>query len=143
MERHNSQNINNNTFYRLPVTSAHVVIGKERYPDKSLLLNYAHDIYCQGYGKIKEAFRALTKDDILQPYISEDDFGSSTGGDNFGYNEHSCDIRYQKNFENAQPANVEFKFHGIIPAGVNRYALVLKNRLASISSDGQRMFDLS
>ena len=61
---------------------------------------------------------------------------------NIGYNIHAFDIRYQKNFESSQPIKVEFKFDGVVPAGIYGYALVLTNRLVSISSDGQRMFDL-
>ena len=49
------------------------------------------------------------------------------------------DIR--KTFESSQPIKVEFKFDGIVPAGIYCYALVLTNRLVIISSDGQRMFD--
>ena len=52
------------------------------------------------------------------------------------------DIRYQKNFESAQPIKVEFKFDGVIAAGIYGYALVLTNKLISISSDGQRHCDL-
>ena len=142
-DRQRDQNLNNDTFVRLPVISAEVVIGTERYSDSSILLNYDDDDYSQGYGQIKEAFRALTKDDILQPYISEDDFRSSNEGNNIGYNIYAFDIRYRKNFENAQPVKVEFKFSENIPAGIYGYALVLTNKLISISSDGQRMFDLN
>ena len=141
-ERQHDQNLNNDSFVRLPVISAQVVIGTERYPDSAILLNYGDDDYSQGYGQIKEAFRVLTKDDILKPYISEDDFRSSNEGNNIGYNIYAFDIRYQKNFENAQPVKVEFKFSENINAGIYRYALVLTNKLFSISSDGQRMFDL-
>ena len=73
-DRQHDQNLNNDTFVRLPVIFAQVVIGTERYPDSGFLINYDDDDYSQGYGQIKEAFKALTKDDILQPYISEDDF---------------------------------------------------------------------
>ena len=142
-DRQHDQNLNNDTFVRLPVISAQVVIGTERYPDSAILLNYEDDDYSQGYGEIKEAFRPLTKDDILQPYITEDDFRSSNEGYNFGYNIYGFDIRYQKNFENAQPVKVEFNFSENINAGINGYALVLTNRLASITSDGNRMFDLN
>ena len=86
MDRQNDQNLNNDTFVRLPVISAQVVIGTEKYPDTGILLNYNDDYYSQGYGEIKEAFKALTKDDILQPYISEDDFRSSNDVDNIDYN---------------------------------------------------------
>ena len=142
-DRQHDQNLNNDTFVGLPVISAQVVIGTERYPDSAILLNYDDDDYSQGYGQIKEAFKALTKDDILQPYITEDDFRSSNEGNNIGYNIYAFDIRYQKNFENAQPVKVEFKFSENINAGIYGYVLVLTNRLASITSDGQRMFDLT
>ena len=65
MERQNDQNLNNDTFYRMPVTSAQCIIGTEKYPDNSILLNYDDDDYSQGYGQIKEAFIALTKDNTL------------------------------------------------------------------------------
>ena len=141
-DRQHDQNLNNDTFNRLPVIFAQVVIGTERYPDSAILLNYDDDDYSQGYGLIKGAFRALTKDDILLPYISEDDFRSSNEANNIGYNIYAFDIRYQKNFENAQPVKIEFKFSENIAAGIYGYALVLTNRLVSITSDGQRMFDL-
>ena len=32
-----SQNINNDTFYRPPVTSAQCIIGTEKYPDSGIL----------------------------------------------------------------------------------------------------------
>ena len=141
-DRQHDQNLNNDTFVRLPVISAQVVIGTERYPDSAILLNYDDDDYSQGYGLKKEAFKALTKDDILLPYISEDDFRLSNEANNIGYNIYAFDIRYQKNFENAQPVKIEFKFSENIAAGIYGYALVLTNRLISITSDGQRMFDL-
>ena len=141
-DRQHDQNLNNDTFVRLPVISAQVVIGTERYPDSAILLNYEDDDYSQGYGLIKEAFKALTKDDILQPYISDHDFKSFNDDNDIGYNIYAFDIRYQKNFENAQSVKVEFKFSENINAGLYGYALVLTNRLVSISSDGQRMFDL-
>ena len=58
----------------------------EKIPDSAVSLKYNDDGYSQGYGRIREAFRALTKDDILNPYLSENDFGSINNGDNIGYN---------------------------------------------------------
>ena len=142
-DRQHDQNLNNDTFVRLPVISAQVVIGTERYPDSAFLLNYEDDDYSQGYGQIKDAFKALTKDNILQPYISDHDFKSSNAGNDIGYNIYAFDIRYQKIFENAQPVKVEFKFSENIVGGIYGYALLLKNRLVSITSDGQGMFDLT
>ena len=140
-DRQKSQNENNDTFYRPPVTSAQCIIGTEKYPDSATLLDYKDDDYSQGYGQNKEAFKALTKDDILIPYISDHDFRSSNDGNSIGYRLYVFDIRYQKNFESAQPIKVEFKFDGVVPAGIYGYALVLTNKKISISSDGQRHFD--
>ena len=142
-DRQNDQELNNDTFYRPLVTSAQCIIGTEKYPDSRILLNYNDDDYSQGYGQIKEAFKALIKDNNLQPYISEHDFRSSNGVNDIGYNIYAFDIRYQKNFESSQPIKIEFKFDGVVPVGIYGYALVLTNRLISISSDGQRMFDLN
>ena len=142
-DRQNNQNLNNDTFYRPLVTSAQCIIGTEKYPESGNLLNYNDDNYSQGYGQIKEAFKALTKDYLLQQYISEHDFRSSNDGNNIGYNIYAFDIRYQKDFESSQPIKVDFKFDGVVPAGIYGYALVLTNELISISSDGQRKFDLT
>ena len=142
-DRQDSQNLINDTFCRLPVVSAVCIIGTEKYPDAGILLNYDDGDYSQGYHQIKEAFRALTKDDILQPYISEADFRrSNVAANDIGYNSYVFDIRYQKNFTNSQSIKVEFKFEGVVPNDINGYALVLTNKLVSVSSDGQRHFDL-
>ena len=85
-DRKDSQNLNKDTFCTLPVTSAQCIIGTEKYPDSAILLNYTYEDYSQGYGQIKEAFRVLTKDDILEPYISEHEFRSSNDDNDIGYN---------------------------------------------------------
>ena len=59
------QNLNNDTFYTMPVTSAQCFIGIEKYPDNAILLNYDDHDYSQRHGQIKEDFTALTKDNIL------------------------------------------------------------------------------
>ena len=142
-DRQDSQNLNNDTFCRLPVVSAQCIIGTEKYPDAGILLNYDDDDYSHGYHQIKEAFKALTKDNILQPYISDDNFRTSNvAANDVGYNLYVFDIRYQKYFTNSQPIKVEFKFDGVIPNDINGYALVLTNKLVSIGSDGQGHFDL-
>ena len=41
---------------------------ERKNPDAAILLDYNDNDFSQGYSKIKEAFRALTKDDILKPY---------------------------------------------------------------------------
>ena len=100
-ERQDSLNLGNDTFYRAPITSAHCIIGTEKYPDNSILLNYDDDDYSQEHGQLKEAFKALTKDNILQPYISDHDYRSSNDGIDIGYTLYVFDIGHQKNFESA------------------------------------------
>ena len=76
-DRQDSQNLNNDTFCKLPVVSAQCIIGTEKYPDAGILLIYDDDDYSQVYHQIKEAFKALTKHNVLQPYISDDNFRTS------------------------------------------------------------------
>ena len=91
--RQDSQNLNNDTFCRIPVTSCQCITGTEGYPDSGMLLNYDDDDYSQGYGQTTEAFRALTKDDILQPCKSDHGFRSSNvRADDNGYNFYVFDI---------------------------------------------------
>ena len=92
-DRQDSPNLANDTFCRLPITIAQCIISTEKYPDSALLLNYNDDDYNQAYGLIKEAFKALTKDDILEPYISEHDFRKSNDGTNIGYVLYVFEIR--------------------------------------------------
>ena len=140
-ERQDPQNMKNDTFYGPPVSNAQCIIGTEKCPDAAISLIYDDGVYNQGYGNIKEASKALTKDDILQTYISDNDFRSSDNNNDIGYNLYVFDIRYQKNFENAQPIKVEIKFPENFDAGVYGYSLVLTNKRISISIDGQRHFD--
>ena len=83
-DRQDSQNNSNDTFHRPPVTSAQGIIGTEKHPDPAILLNFDDDCHHQGYGQIKQAFKALTNDDIFQPYISDNDFRSSNNNNDFG-----------------------------------------------------------
>ena len=53
-DRQDSQNLNNDKFFRLPVISAQCIIGTEKYPDAGILLNYDDDDYSQGYHQIKK-----------------------------------------------------------------------------------------
>ena len=117
-KRQDSQNLNNDTFYRPPNTSAQCIVGTEKNPDSAIFLKYADVDYSQGYGQIKEAFRALTKVDINIPYISDHDLGSSNIVNDTGYSLYVFDIRYQRKLEKVQPNKVEFIFSKSIPAGI-------------------------
>ena len=59
------------------------------------------------------------------------------------YNFYVFDLSKQKDHIASQPIRLEFKFNDIIDvADYIAYALVLTPKLISISSDGQRHFDL-
>ena len=140
-----SENLNSDNICRLPVTSAPAFTGTEKYPDAGILLNYDDDDdYSQSYHQIKEAPKAITKDDILKPYISDHDFRSSNArADDVGYNLYGFDKRYLQKFTASQPIKVEFKFDGVVLNDTNGFALVSTNKLVSISSDSQGDFDLT
>ena len=93
-DRQDSQNLNNDTFYTSPVNGAQCHFTTKKYPDSATLLSYDDDNYSQAYGENKKAFKALTKDDILQLYISHSDFRSSNNGNDVGYNLYVC-FRYK------------------------------------------------
>ena len=103
-DRQDSQNLTNDTFCRLPVSSDQCFIGTEKYPVAVLTLNYDDDDdYSHGFGQIKETFRALLKDDNFQPHISYDKFRSSNvRDDEIDCNLYVFDIRYQQNFTASQ-----------------------------------------
>ena len=113
------------------------------YRDSAILLIYDDDDdYNKGYGQIKEASNALTKDDILQPYISDNDFRLFFDDDDIGYNLYVYEMRYQKNLESAHPMKVEINFDEVVPAEIYGYSLVLTNKWTSKSSIGQRHVNL-
>ena len=102
-DRQNSHNLGNGIFCRLTVTSAQCILSTEKDPDSGIILNFDDDDYSLSYGKFKEAFKALTKDDILQPFISDHDFGSSINVDNVCYNLFVFDKRYHEFISAALP----------------------------------------
>ena len=101
--------------------------------------NHNDDDCSQSYDQIKEAFKTLTNDGILQPYIP--DFRSSIEGDDIGCNLCVFDTQYQKDFKACQPNKVDFKFDAVVPEDIIGYAIVLTNYLVGVSKDEQR-FDL-
>ena len=64
--------------------------------------------------------------------------------DDISYNFFVSDIRNLQNFSSAQPMKTNFRFDAPepVPAGVVAYALIITNKLKSISSDGQKHFHL-
>ena len=144
-DQFNQLHQNNNTFYRPSVVNAQCIIGSEKFPDAGINCNYAIDKYSQAYGEIVSCFRHLAKDNNLQPYITQKNFITSNdySDGNPGYNLHVFDIRHHQDYSSSQPIKVRFDFRPAILAATNLigYALLLTNKLVSVSSDGQRQFD--
>ena len=142
-DRQDSQKLNNDNSSRLPTVSAQCVIPIEKNPDGGIMLIYDDDDYSQSYAQIKEAFRVLTKYDILQPCISLDKIRfSNIRVDDVGYTFYVVDISSHQNYTAFQPIKAEFKFDGVGPNDISGYVLVLTNKLVSISSPGQQHFNL-
>ena len=85
-----------------------------------MLKNYDGAVYSQGYGLNKEVFRSLAKDDILQTFISDDDFRSS----NAGVVEVGCifyvfNDRYQQKLKTLPTIKAEFEFDGVVSKDIN------------------------
>ena len=60
-----------NCFCRQPFELAQGNIGAEIHSDAGINLNYAEDKYNQGTSPVVSCIQKLTKDDILQPFISK------------------------------------------------------------------------
>ena len=97
--RQESQSWNDDTFYRPSVRSGKGLIGTEKYPDTSILLNNDDDDYLQECGQYKETFRPLAKHDIPKPFILDLVYRSTNVNDGVeidntvGYNLYVCDKR--------------------------------------------------
>ena len=127
----------------MPVASSQCIVETEEFLCAGILLIYDDDAYSQCYGLIKETFRALTIDDIVQPVISDPVYRSSNKRvDGVGFSLYVFDKRYQDIFTVAQSNKVEFRFDGVIFRDIIGYVLVLTNKLEGIGIDGQKHFEL-
>ena len=79
----NIQQHENGVFVRLPVSCAQCNSGAEKNPDAGKKFNYDHGNYSQIYGEGLSCFRHLTGNNILSPYLTQNDFIS-----NIGYNSY-------------------------------------------------------
>ena len=87
-DQFNQQHQNIDTFYRPSVVNAQCIIGSEKIPDAGINCDYAIEKYTQAYGEVVSCFRHLSKDNFLQPYITQKGFITSNDYsiDNPGYN---------------------------------------------------------
>ena len=131
-----SQTHNNAVFGRLPISNAVCKIGSEKYPDDGIECDYNCDKYDQAYSEIENFYHSKSETNLLNPFIELHKFRTN-------YNFYVFDLSKQKDHIASQPIRLEFKFSAAIDvADYIAYALVLTPKLISISSDGQRHFDL-
>ena len=131
-----SQVHDNAVFDRLPISNAVCKIGSEKYPDDEIECDYDRDKYDQAYSEIENFYHLHSETSLLNPFIDLNKFRTN-------YNFYVFDISKQKDHIASQPIRLEFKFNAAIDvANFVAYALVLTPKLISISSDGQRHFDL-
>ena len=131
-----SQVHDNAVFDRLPISNAVCKIGSEKYPDDGIECDYDRDKYDQAYSEIENFYHLHSETSLLNPFIDIHKFRTN-------YNFYVFDLSKQKDHIASQPIRLEFKFNAAIDvANFVAYALVLIPKLISISSDGQRHFDL-
>ena len=131
-----SQTHDNAIFDRLPVSNAVCKIGSEKYPDDGIECDYDRDKYDQAYSEIENFYLLKSETNLLNPFIDLHKFRTN-------YNFYVFDLSKQKDPIGSQPIRLEFKFNAAINvADYIAYALVLTPKLISMSSDGQRHFDL-
>ena len=142
----NQQHQNIDNFHRPSAVNAQCNIRNGKFPDAGINCNYAIDKHSQAYGRKVCSFRHLATDNILQPYISQKEYIASNNYPDFnpGINLHIFDFHHHQDYSSAQPMKTWFDFRPAVPAAATLfgYALLLTNKLASVSSDGQRQFDL-
>ena len=123
-------------FDRLPNSNAVCKIESEKYPDDGIECDYDRDKYDQAYSEIENFYHLHSETSLINPFIDLNKFRTN-------YNFYVFDLSKQKDHIASQPIRLEFKFNAAL--GVDEFiacALVLTPKLISISSDGQRHFDL-
>ena len=131
-----SQVHDNAVFDRLPISNAVCKIGSEKYPDDGIECDYDRDKYDQAYSEIENFYHSNSETNLLNPFIDLHKFRTK-------YNFYVFDLSKQKDHIASQPIRLEFKVNAAIDvSNFIAYALVLTPKLISISSDGQRHFDL-
>ena len=93
---HNSAIESNDSLFRPLVAKTQRLKGKKNHLGAGILLNYNDDDFSQVYLQTKEAFKALTREDILQSYLSHHDFRSNFDGNDVDFYFYVFDKRYQK-----------------------------------------------
>ena len=94
-------------------------------------------MYNEPYNEIRRFYKDYIKGEG-SPNISFKDFKKL-------YNLWVFDLRNQKDNPSSQPISVDFKFrvgYDAVGADYQATALILSQKIISVSSDGQRQFDI-
>ena len=141
-DQFNQQHHNNDIFCRPSVVNAQCITRSENFSDTGINFINTYDNFSQAFGEIVSCFRPLSKDNILQPYITQKDFITSKiyPEGNPGYTLYVFHIHYHRDCCSDQPIKVRFGFR---PAATNLigHALLLTKKKISIYTDGQRQFN--
>ena len=132
-----NQEQNNAVFDRLDVIEASCTVGTVRYPEHEYQVDIDTNKYNEPYNEVRRFYKGYIQGEGA-PYITFKDFKEL-------YNLWVFDLRAQKDNPSAQPIQVNFKFRAGYDAVGNSYqatALVLTQKVSSVSSDGSRQFDL-
>ena len=131
------QTQNNAIFDRPDIIEASCNVGTVRYPDHEFQVDFNRNKYNEPFNEIIRFYKDYIKGEGA-PYITFKDFKML-------YNLWVFDLRAQKDNPSAQPIRVNFKFRTGVDVVANNYqavALVLTQKIISVSSDGVRMFDV-
>ena len=132
-----NQEQNNAMFDRLDVIEASCNVGTVRYPEHEYQVDFERNKYNEPYNENRRFYKDYIKGEG-SPYKTFKDFKEL-------YNLWVFDLRAQKDNPSAQPIQVNFKFRAGCDAVVANYqatALVLTQKIISVSSDGARQFDI-
>ena len=122
---------------RTDIIEASCNVGTVRYQDHEIQIDFQRNKYNEPYNEVRIFYKDYIKGEGA-PYISFRDFKEL-------YNLHVFVLRTQKDNASAQPIRVDFKLRAGYYAVATNYqatALVLTQKVISVSSDGVRMFDV-
>ena len=139
------QQQNKDTFSRPSVLKAQYIFGSQKCPSSGKVCNYVVGKCSRAFGLIVSCSLHLAEINILQAYSTEKVFiyPNNYPEGNSCFNFRIFDIHHHQDFSSAQPIKVRCDSRLAVQAtNLFGFALLLTNELASVSSDGQRQFDL-
>ena len=128
----------NNAIFDAPdIIEASCNIGTTSYPDHEYQVDFNRNRYNEAYNEVKRFFKDYIHGEGSS-YISFKNFKKL-------YPLWVFDLRAQRHNDSDQPIQVKFKFragYDVVGENYQATALVLTQKIISVSSDGQRQFDI-